>query len=371
MKEESMYMNLEKSLYLSVTKREEGVMLYVSDEDKYYPYTPILKQLIRACTFEKSYEELVAEYGEKFINSCIKHKILVSSEEKWLLHGIEVIEIETSTHCNWRCKYCPESIDPKKTDSMPMELFEEIIQKALRAKTVKYVTFNSYNEPTIDRLFMERVKYVQKTNLKIRLHTNGSGLNEEKLDFLKSSNCLEFICFNLPSLEKNNFVEVTGFNDYDKIIRNINYAIKIQLPVIFSIQGTEEELKKNLDTIKDKYQPYIKEKIEAWGTIDRAGLLKNEYSQNIYLSKRLYPGCHAVTSWVFINVKGDLFLCSEDYYQKTVYSNIKKGELYELINSDVAIKLRKNVCGGVDAPEDFICRKCISMLRNKMAYRHL
>lgn len=364
-------MKLERSLYLNVKRREEGLMLCVANDEKYYQYTPMLKKLVRECASEKSYEELVEKYGEAYINSCVEQKIIVNSEEKWLLNGIEVVEIETSTHCNWRCKYCPEYIDPKKADYMPMELFEEIIQKTLRAGTVKYVTFNSYNEPTIDKLFMERVKYVQKTNLKIRLHTNGSGLDEEKMNFLKESNCLEFICFNLPSLEKDRFVSATGYRDYDRIISNIDYAVKIQLPVIFSIQGTDEELKNNLDAIREKYQPYVKEKIEAWGTIDRAGLLENEYSQNIYLSNRLYPGCHAVTSWIFINVKGDLFLCSEDYYQKTIYSNIKKGELYDLVNSNSAIELRKNVCGGADAPEDFICRKCVTMLRNKMACRRL
>lgn len=364
-------MRLEKSLYLKLTRREEGLILCVTDEEKYYPYTATMKQLIRECVSGKCYEDLAEKYGETYINSCIEKKILVNSEEKWLLHDIEVVEIETSTHCNWRCRYCPESIAPKRAESMRMELFMEIIQKALRAGTVKYVTFNSYNEPTVDNLFLERVKYVQKTNLKIRLHTNGSGLDEEKMNFLKQMNCLEFICFNLPTLDKERFVSTTGFRDYDRIIKNIDYAVKIQLPVIFSIQGTEEELKENLDAIREKYQLYVREKIEAWGTIDRAGLLENEYSQNIYLSGRLYSGCHAVTSWLFINVRGDLFLCSEDYYQKTIYSNIKNGELYELVNSDSAIELRKKVCGGLDAPEDFICRRCITMLRNKMDCRHL
>lgn len=363
-------MKLVRSLNLIVTRSENGIMLCVDNETT-YPYSEKLKQLVKECKDEKEYEELVEKYGKDFVLSCIEKNILVNSEKKWILQGIEVVEIETSTHCNWHCKYCPESFDPKKVDSMPMELFEEIIDKAVRAGTVKYVTFNSYNEPTIDKLFMERVKYVQNTSLKIRLHTNGTGLNEEKMDYLKEAGCLEFICFNLPTLDKDEFINVTKYYDYEKIIRNIDYAVKINLPVIFSIQGTPEEIKKNIGAIRQRYQPYVEDKIEAWGTIDRAGLLENEYKQNIYLSGRLYSGCHAVNSWMFVNVKGDLFLCSEDYYQKTKYSNIKKGEIYDLINSDDAIELRKKVCGELDAPEDFICRKCITMLNNKMACRHL
>jgi len=363
-------MRLERSLYLSVARNGNGIELCV-DNEKAYPYTKEIKQIIRECVDERDYEELVSSYGEELISSCIDRKILVNSEDKWLLHGIEVVEIETSTHCNWRCKYCPECMDPKKPDSMPMELFKEIIDKAVRAKTVKYVTFNSYNEPTIDVHFMERVEYVRENNLKIRLHTNSTGLNEEKLDYLKNAGCLEFICFNLPTLDREEFIKTTGYKDFDKIVRNIDHAVNIGLPVIFSIQGTDEEIKRNIGAIRDRYQDKVEEKIEAWGTIDRAGLLENEYSQDIYLSGRLYPGCHAVDSWIFLNVKGDLFLCSEDYYQKTIYSNIRKGEIYELVNSEEAIELRKKVCGGINAPDDFICRKCITMLNNKMACRHL
>ena len=82
-------MNLERSLNLIVKSTKDGIVLCVDDE-KTYPYSEKLKQLVKECKNEKKFEELVEKYGKDFVTSCIEKNILVDSEKKWILQGIEV-----------------------------------------------------------------------------------------------------------------------------------------------------------------------------------------------------------------------------------------------------------------------------------------
>ena len=251
---------------------------------------------------------------------------------------------------------------------MSMNLFREIIDKAVEHGSVKYVTFNSYNEPILDKHILERTEYLAKTNIKLRLHTNGSLLTKEILDFLKKCDVLKFICFNIPSVEPTEFQKMTGSSAFEKVIQNIDYAIQIGLPVELSVQGSRDELGKNLKPIQLMFRDRLKN-IEPWGTYDRAGLLKNKYAQNIFITGRLFGGCHSVLNWLNISVNGDCFLCSNDYYQKYVWANIQDGSIEDICNSPKAIKLRRYIYGDLLPDNDFICRKCETMKRAKLLYR--
>lgn len=314
------------------------------------------------------YEYAVSLYGKEKIDCLLEGNLLLDSSDIWLKTNIDSLEIEICSHCNWRCRYCPVSIDPKPPKTMSMNLFREIIDKAVEHGSVKYVTFNSYNEPILDKHILERTEYLAKTNIKLRLHTNGSLLTKEVLDFLKKCDVLKFICFNIPSVEPTEFQKMTGSSAFEKVIQNIDYAIQIGLPVELSVQGSRDELGKNLKPIQLMFRDRLKN-IEPWGTYDRAGLLKNKYAQNIFITGRLFGGCHSVLNWLNISVNGDCFLCSNDYYQKYVWANIQDGSIEDICNSPKAIKLRRYIYGDLLPDNDFICRKCETMKRAKLLYR--
>lgn len=314
------------------------------------------------------YEDAVSLYGKEEIDYLLENKLLFDCSNIWCHTNIENLEIEICTHCNWRCQYCPVSVDPKTPKTMPMSLFYEIIDKAVEHGSIKNVTFNSYNEPILDRYILDRIEYLSKTDMKLRLHTNGSLLTKELLDLLKNRDVLRFICFNIPSVDPTNFKKMTGSSSFEKVIQNINYAIQIGLPVELSIQGTREELRRNLKPIQAMFGEHIKS-IEPWGTYDRAGLLENKYSQNIFISGKLFGGCHSVLNWLNISVDGNCFICSNDYYQRYIWANIQDGTIEHICNSERAIKLRRYIYGDLQPNNDFICRKCITMKRAKLLYR--
>jgi len=64
------------------------------------------------------------------LNSLVKRGLLVSAEEdESRKFAVNRVDIETSSHCNARCVYCPVSIDPKPKRIMGMELFTQIVRQ--------------------------------------------------------------------------------------------------------------------------------------------------------------------------------------------------------------------------------------------------
>ena len=303
---------------------------------------------------------LAQKHGQETIDTLVKDRLLVDSDSVWEQSNINYLEIEITAHCNWRCEYCPVSVDPKHKETMPMGLFDRIIEKATRHPGMKAVTINSYNEPTLDIHFEPRVRKIAESNLKLMLFTNGSMLTEAKVRLLKECGVLSFVQFNLPSLEEETFQRMTGSTQYAQTLMNIERACSAGLPVKFAIKGTREDQHKNLEMIRARFGSRAMEEIVVWETNDRAGVMKNKYAKSIDLQGALF-GCERVLNWIHIGVHGECFLCCEDYYQRVVYGNIEDGEIGQIASGLPMQTLRKQVYGGAEAPKDFLCRKCYNM----------
>ncbi|MCX8131604.1 MAG: radical SAM protein [Clostridia bacterium] len=364
-------MLLQTSPYLMVlkdifNKNKSMVRDFLYNKDHDIRYLSILKD----CHTPKDYNQLINCSSKKDIDYLINNKLIISIEDTWKLTNIENVEIEICAHCNWRCEYCPVSTQPKPPKKMSMDLFKQTIDKAVRHKTIKNVTFCFCNEPTLDKFFLERVKYLTTTDLKLRLHTNGSNLSKDMMNYLKETDVLAFVCFNLPSVVQDEFEKMTRYSNLDKVLRNIDYALGIGLPVTFSIQGTKKELEHNLPHIQQRFKEKFN-KINSWETFDRAGLLDNRYCQNVNINGKLYGGCNWILNWLNVSVNGECYLCYNDYHQNYVLGNIADGEIEDILLTEKAISLRQYVFGKKEPDKDFICRKCITMKRAKLLSRFI
>lgn len=350
-------------IYITIDSSSKEKVIYSSLNNQIYQADTKTFELMEQYKRPANINTLINQVGIEYTDDLLAKGILVNAETVWEITNIENLEIETTTHCNWRCEFCPVSLDPKKKSTMPLELFNEIIDKATRHSSIKYVTFNSFNEPTLDTLFEKRIEKLAKTNLKLILHTNGSMLDEGKVNLLKETGVLSVIHFNLPTLEPNEFKRITRSPTYDKTIKNIEYALEQGLNVNFSVQRVNDDITKNLtnvNNINQRFGQLIDKEIKLWRTVDRAGLLKDKYAQNINISGNLY-GCGKVLNWMYVGVHGDCFICHHDYYQREVYGNITEGEINEILLSEKSKNLRKKVFGIAHAEDNFICRKCFEM----------
>lgn len=283
---------------------------------------------------------------------------------------IRAVEIETIAHCNFFCKFCPYPLYPKDAKAMSMELFEEILDKAFAHQTISTVSINSYTEPTIDKLFMQRCEMIKAKGLILLLHTNGSGLTVERLEQLKALGNISQITINMPTLDPIKYTAVTGYKNINKIITIIDKAIELGFVVDLSVNGTDEEVREALPALKERWPSTIKHPCYLADppvsiTNDRVGLISavdgGKYDKKVNITTPRLEGCEVPNSWLYINRDGDLFMCCEDFQRKTVYGNIKDGSINDLLNSKRRCDMLEQINGMQDAPEDLICRKCLLM----------
>jgi hypothetical protein len=65
---------------------------------------------------------------------------------------------------------------------------------------------------------------------------------------------------------------------------------------------------------------------------------------------------------VHINPQGRCILCCEDYDEHHVIGDLTRQSLHEVMTGDEIARLRRMIYGLEEAPEDFICRKCVFAL---------
>lgn len=314
-------------------------------------------EVLKYCQTERAYDDLVREFGESSLHKLINKELILPPDRRWLVNKISKVEIETSTVCDWKCLYCPGAHIKRKAQFMDMDLYEEILKKS-NEYGAKFITLHGYNEPTIDPLFEQRLKLIRKYDLKLVLFTNGSGLNAHIIRLLKEINVLYNVVFNFPSANKDRFKAITGQDTFDKTCEIIDKTIRAGIRVKISIQGTLKSQRFELKSIKNLF-PSIE--IITATTHDRAGTLKNEYDNCLDIKRPYLAGCNFILTDLHIGIDGECYLCLEDFRKKYTMGNIKTNTISEIVESAAAIKMRKIIWGEWEAPEDFICRKCIIM----------
>src|SRR5579862_2218568 len=74
---------------------------------------------------------------------------------------LKYVSLEAHTVCNQSCYFCPVSVAPREDYFMPTELYERIVgELAAFRDTIEAVFMISYNEPTLDKRFVDQVRAI-------------------------------------------------------------------------------------------------------------------------------------------------------------------------------------------------------------------
>lgn len=106
--------------------------------------------------------------------------------------GVRSVDIETSSQCNRRCLYCPNSKYDRLSGNrfLPREVFERVIEQLASIGYYGFVHFHGYNEPLmhlddlIPRIKLARAKLPQA---RLGIYTNGDYLDPDALRALEDS----------------------------------------------------------------------------------------------------------------------------------------------------------------------------------------
>lgn len=303
---------------------------------------------------------LTTSYGAGVVTDLVARGWLQRPDELCREYLLTTAQIEVTAHCNWGCSFCPVSQDRKAAATMPMALFEEIVEKLTPHDTIRCVTFHFFNEPTLDRFFDERVAVLQQHRLPLWLFTNATHLTESRIDLLHRSGVLTRLVINLPALQEGDFRALTGSKTHARIVRHVDAAIDAGLPVEIAVNGGGADLDRRVRELRQYYEARGVP-VKATLTADRAGTLDGPYHQAIRVDGPL-RGCAWPVNHAYFSVSGDMFICCNDYYQREKFGNIRSGSVHEIMTSPEAVLLRRRVFGVADAPAEYPCRGCHDQL---------
>lgn len=321
-----------------------------------------LDALEQAAPAPISQASLIEDFGTAVVSDLVGRGWLQHPDQLCLDYLLTTAQIEVTAHCNWGCHFCPVSQDRKPAATMPMPLFEEIIDKISPFETIRYVTFHFYNEPTLDRFFDERVAVLQQRDMPLALFTNASHLTEHKIEILRQSGVLRRLAVNLPALSEIDFRTITQSRTRATSIRHLDAAIEAGLPVEIVVNGNGENLSLRLDEIRERYSARDVP-VRASMISDRAGALFGHYNQAIQIDGPL-RGCGWPVNHAHFSVSGDMFICCNDYHQREKFGNIRSGSVHDIMTTSAAVLARRRVFGVADAPADYLCRRCHDQLRD-------
>lgn len=307
-------------------------------------------------------DDLVRRYGPGPVEEARARQWLQDPDRLCTEYFLRSGEIEITAHCNWGCTFCPVADDPKPRETMPMPLFEEIISKLSDQPSIRYVGFQFYNEPTLDKFFSDRIRALQSTDLKLALYTNASGLTASKLELLQSSGVLLHLVVNLPSLDESQFAELTGSATYRRSVGNLDLAVSMGItPISIAVNGFGPARDTSVRLLEERYGP---SGVDVYPTVlsDRAGQIERDpVNERVRITGRL-TGCSYPVNHAQFSVRGDMFMCCNDYYQRETFGNVRDGSIHDIMTSPAAVALRRRVFGVDMAPDDMICRSCHDQL---------
>jgi len=279
-------------------------------------------------------------------------------------HYLKIVSLETLTTCNQKCYFCPVSIAPRADYAMPDALFERIVNELTNYRsTLDSVFLQSYNEPTLDRRFLDQIRTLAAAGLPVAVLSNGSGFTPAKTEAILEMGGLRYLCINLSTLDRARYEHDRGADHLPAVLRNLefmqNTAVARQMNIV--VLGTGDETHaRDFEEIRERFAA-TRFTVEQHVVMDRAGWL----DVGLKAADRMRPlaGCDNVGSrpiqHLHITPHGKCVLCCEDYDEKYVVGDLTQNTIAEVLVGDEIAKLRNWIYGVEEAPEDFMCRDCV------------
>ncbi len=345
----------------AATKTKVNPFLHIEDDRIYDPLTD--RALVPG---DPAYARLREYLRDGSSDEALEREGWIVREDADLSrrHRLKIVSLELMTSCNQKCYFCPVSIAPREDAVMPEELFLRIVKELTNFRPVlESVFLQSYNEPTLDRRFVEHCQTLVRAGLPVAVLSNGSGLTPAKVDTLIETAPLRYLCINLSTLDRERYRHDRGADHLDVVLRNLDYLkdrpLAGQMTIV--VLGTG-------DAVHDQDFAQIRERfagsrfeVQRHVVMDRAGWLAvglKPLAPNARLA-----GCDNLGSrplqHLHITPHGKCVLCCEDYDEKYVVGDLEGSTIAEVLEGDGFAQMRRWVYGIEEAPDDFICRGCI------------
>jgi pyruvate-formate lyase-activating enzyme len=326
---------------------------------------------------DSGYEELRAvALGEMTISMVPPVLRSALAQDGWLVEDasdlagrfrLKYVTLEANTSCNQGCYFCPVSTHPRDPYLMPMEFYEGIVvQLAEYRDTIEAVSMIQYNEPTIDKRFVEQVAVLKRHGLPPAVLSNGTGLTPKRVDEILELGGLHYLSINLSTLDRERYAADRRGDHLAIVLRNLDYFKNRPLAKTMEIavlgQGDDVH-RRDHEQIRERFAG-SHFSVKYYEVMNRAG--------NVAIGQRpgkplqRLCGCEQTGSrpvqWVHITPSGKCVLCCQDYFDQYVVGDLNDQSLGEILSGPEMSLYRRWLYGLEEAPSGFICRNCIYAL---------
>lgn len=230
-----------------------------------------------------------------------------------------MVEIETYTRCNRRCKYCPNFDHQRPDVFMSEELYQNILDQLVDFDFQGRISHHFYNEPLLDsRLcsFIAQARF-RIPKCRIVLYSNG--------DFLTKDMFLQL-------LEAG--IDIAWVTNHGTSKKHCSWRYELSDK---QLEKLRYQTNKNPDIF--------------W--TNRGGLLPEVAT----IDQPLTVPCTAIATTLVVTAEGDVVLCYEDYEGQEKLGNLHDKTIADIWNSERAVYIRERLLMG-DRNCSAICQKC-------------
>jgi pyruvate-formate lyase-activating enzyme len=296
---------------------------------------------------------------------------------------LRIVTIETHSACNQECYFCPVSVAPRDAVRLPDARFDDIVDQLTAFRdTIEGVFLSGYNEPTLDPQFVDRCVRLMSAGLPVAVNTNATGLTPARVDQLAAAGTLRFLSVNLSTLDRSRYTHDRGRDHLEVVLRHLDYAKSrpVATEMVIAVLGTGDAAHQEDFAAMQARFAGSRFDVRCHEVMDRAGRLPVGLAPPPLpalpapqsLPQTATPprlrGCDNLGSrplqHLHITADGRCVFCCEDYDERYVVGDLRTTSILDVLQGDELARLRRWSYGLDEAPDDFICRRCIFALRS-------
>ena len=252
------------------------------------------------------------------------------------------IWVEPTNKCNLACAMCPnKTFKDEEVGFMDFDLYKKIVDEA---KNFVYdMNIHHRGESTMHPKFPEMIEYAVKNGMKVKFHTNGTLLTEEKAKvFIEAG--LSLISFSFDGYNKHSYEQIRINANFDKTTANIERFLKIKDKMKSKTPKTVMEVMEDLDGFE--YEQHEKDTfLKRMKLIDRFIFKKpHNWGGNVSIDtfdeKDLLP-CTMPWHAQVILWNGKVGPCPHDFFAKIILGDVNENSLTDVFNSPQTQELRR------------------------------
>ncbi len=247
-----------------------------------------------------------------------------------------LVAIETTSRCNAKCSFCPNSALVRDKKDMSDELFEKIVEDC-RSFPLEAIEPFLNGEPFVDEAIIPRLEHIRSRlpKTKLRLYTNGSAMTPRRIDGLVGLG-IDHLFVSLNTVDPETYRSVMGLR-LERTLDNLSYlthpmrikkvAKKITVRMTRSSETTLSDQRAFLDLCRDLgVRPFIAALYNYKGSVDSALPVPN------------FP-CEHITRLDVLS-SGLVTLCCMDHDGEYTWGDLNSQSVLEAHNSSAARRYR-------------------------------